>query len=219
MLCLSGDIMSEFQKIVVGVLNGIMKVLADSAWCKNEAAVFGTVLDTRTACDFVDARLLLSLAAAAEACTSCTAETLGLDSDSHAEAAAAWKSAVPQSLAELLPLHVPGGKVQDLQTLPLPKSGDAHMLHEIASDTLLGGILEPMGALQVKCQDGGGNVASSIAGGRLIEKGWKIEDVLPSFIWTHCRDQNATEQPSNVRSMSDWERQKLARRKARQNQM
>jgi len=219
MLCLSGDIMSEFQKIVVGVLNGIMKVLADSAWCKNEAAVFGTVLDTRTACDFVDARLLLSLAAAAEACTSCTAETLGLDSDSHAEAAAAWKSAVPQSLAELLPLHVPGGKVQDLQTLPLPKSGDAHMLHEIASDTLLGGILEPMGALQVKCQDGGGNVASSIAGGRLIEKGWKIEDVLPSFIWTHCRDQNATEQPSNVRSMSDWERRKLARRKARQNQM
>jgi hypothetical protein len=221
MLCPAGGELSEFQNKTLGVLTGVMRVLAESAWCKNEAQLFGTTLNARTKCDLVDGRLLLSLAAAAEACGTCTAEGLGLTTDATSMAATLWKSASPKA-EPLLPLKVPGSKAQqDCVTLPLLAAADEHELCAVGKGSLLAGILEPMGALEVggaggdrdTAQGGGG------AGRRLRERGWKIEEMLPSFIWTHCRDQTATDAPANSRTMSEWERRKALRRKARQNQM
>jgi hypothetical protein len=96
MLCASGDSLSErlspFQETALGVLREMLTSLAHSAWCTHDGGVFGTSLDPRTACDFIDGRLLLSLAAAAEACEECTAETLGLNSDIQKMAAEACPS-------------------------------------------------------------------------------------------------------------------------------
>jgi hypothetical protein len=217
-MCAGGDMFSEFQKTVLEVLGGMLKVLADSAWCKDEAQHFGTSIHARTACDFIDARLLLSLAAAAEP-ESCTAETLGLDGEAQAMAAKVWKTVAQESGPDFLPRIIIGNrcKLEDIKTQPSLKPADAHQLHKIGKDTILGGILEPMGGLQFK-DDGVGETAS-ISNSCLAAKGWKIEDVLSSFIWTHCRDQTATDAPANTRSMSEWERRKALRRKARQNQM
>ena len=96
MLCASGDSLSErlspFQETALGVLREMLTSLAHSAWCTHDGGVFGTSLDPRTGCDFIDGRLLLSLAAAAEACEECTAETLGLNSDIQKMAAEACPS-------------------------------------------------------------------------------------------------------------------------------
>ena len=216
MLCLKGGQLSAFQNTAADVLGGIMEALSESAWCKNDAALFGTSLDSRTACDFIDGRLLLSLAAAAEACSSCTADTLGVDGDSQTDAATLWASAAPGN-GDVLPLEVPGGKSQELETLPLPQQAAVPTLGPVEKDTLLSGILEPLGALQF--QDAAGAEDASLAGGFLLKRGWTMEGVLPSFIWTHCRDQTAQDAPTNSRSMSEWERRKALRRKARQNQM
>jgi len=217
MLCPQGGQLSAFQQTAEDVLAGIMQALSESAWCKNDAALFGTSLDPRTACDFIDGRLLLSLAAAAEACSSCSADTLGVDSDSQAVAETVWASAAPGN-GHVLPLEVPGGKSQDLETLPAFPHAAQPTLSQIEKDSLLSGVLAPVGALQF--QDAAGTAEPvKVAGGFLLEKGWKIEDVLPSFIWTHCRDQTAQDAPANSRSMSEWERRKALRRKARQNQM
>ena len=73
-------------------------------------------------------------------------------------------------------------------------------MHEITRGSVLAGILEPLGGMGViEAEENRVDVAAAGSGGggggcgELVERGWKVDQVLPSFIWTHCRDQNAVD--------------------------
>ena len=53
---------------------------------------------------------------------------------------------------------------------------------------------------------------------QLEKLSWNFSEGLESFLWTHCKDQSATSEPSS-RSTSEWERKRQLRWKARQSQM
>ena len=156
-------------------------------------------MDTRSACDLIDGRLLLSLAAAAEAAGECGDETLGLTPPVAAAAAAVCQAAgLP---APLLPLRLPGAGARGLRAV-CAKEGQGSGgggVHEVTRGSVLAGILEPLGGMGViEAEESRVDVAaagSSGGGGcgELVERGWKVDQVLPSFIWTHCRDQNAVD--------------------------
>lgn len=202
----SGERTTEFLEFVFGALS-------KSAWplCEKPEA------RPEDLCDFADGRLFHSILGFVALKGSADASAFGLDSTSSDAAATAWACVEGSPLFPLNMVEADRSLLVLGTGAAVPKDAADFALVAVSGCTLIddamkGGVHREVGARESAVQ--GSMLPEAVQG-----KGWRLEASLDeTFLWTHCRDQSASAAPSS-RNMSEWERRRQLRWKARQSQM
>lgn len=163
--------------------------------------------------DMFDGRLYMSLLGFVGEGGGGDAASFGLDAAAAEAAEAAWELCSPGS--PLFPLSKADGLFEGkAQGEGGCEDGAQYSLLKVSGCSLIDSAM--------RVHPGHGQVDASqdnVAADELSALGWDTTKATDeSFLWTHCRDQSANAEPTS-RNMSEWERRRAMRRKARQSQM
>ncbi len=205
----SGPCTAEFLEYIFGAV-------AESSWIEStQVAQTGQDL-----CDFADGRLFHALLHFIAGRESADAAAFGLDAKITEEVAAAWKC-VAEGGSSLFPLRMAPGDKQSIVIESTDNANDGlSLLTDEYGVTSVTGCALVEDAMQFDaCKEIPAGDQSITLPQTLEQKGWTMTDALDTtFLWLHCRDQSASAEPSS-RNMSEWERRRQLRWKARQSQM